>query len=436
MGRGRWYMVSLLATLYIVSYLDRVIITLMVEPLKSDFRLSDTQMGLLIGPAFAILFAVISLPLSWLVDRGNRKRYLLAGVALWSLCTTLAGFATSFPMLFALRMGLAVGEAVLSPVALSMIGDLFEKGERSLPSAIYVSSGNVGIVGAYIVGGAIIAFASQGELASSLGLTLAPWRISLVMVGLPGLFLAALVLFTTREPARRQVAPASHDGAPLDPERFGIFASFGECLRFYIPAIIACALVFAILNGSVAWYPTHLIRTQGVSASVAGYIFGTAILGSLIPMIAIPILSERIARIGRKDLMLLIPLIQLPLGLVCFILALWPSSLLASAMLMAAGYILLSSLASLPMIAIPQMAPPAFRGRLMGLMAFANNIMGFGVSVSLIGFMSDHLFSGPESLGNSLLAIAYVAGPAAWLLFFLAWKPYRTAVSRSVNAPA
>ena len=87
------------------------------------------------------------------------------------------------------------------------------------------------------------------------------------------------------------------------------------------------------------------------------------------------------------------------------------------------------------MIAIPQTAPPAFRGRLMGLMAFANNIMGFGISVFLVGLMSDHLFSGPGSLGSSLLAIAYVAGPAAWLLFFLAWKPYRAAAYRSVNAP-
>ncbi|WP_340313745.1 MFS transporter [Rhizorhabdus argentea] len=436
MFRHRWYMVGLLATLYVLSYIDRVTISLMVEPLKSEFHLSDMQMGLLMGPSFAFIFALAALPVAWLVDRGNRKRYLVLGVALWSICTTLSGFATSFPMLFGLRMGLAVGEAVLSPVALSMIGDLFKPYERATPSAVYLSSAPIGIVLAYVIGGAVIELASQAWLASALGLApVASWRLSLVLVGLPGLLLATIIAFTTQEPPRTHASPAPDSAEPQDSERFGIFASLRESLQFYAPAVSGPALLYAVSNGAVAWYPTHLIRTQGVSASVAGYIFSTALLMTAILLLTIPIFAERIARTGRRDLLMLIPLILIPIGLGCFILALLQSSLLFASIFMAVGFSIISSVGAFPQVTLPVIAPPAFRGRLMAIMAFANNVIGLGLGVFLVGFLADTVFRGPGSIGRSLLAIVCAVGPAVWLLFFLAWKPYRAATFRQSDAP-
>ncbi|MEJ7935273.1 MFS transporter [Sphingobium sp. AN558] len=436
MFRHRWYMVGLLATLYVLSYIDRVTISLMVEPLKSDFHLSDTQMGLLMGPSFAFIFALAALPVAWLVDRGNRKRYLVLGVALWSICTTLSGFATSFPMLFGLRMGLAVGEAVLSPVALSMIGDLFKPNERATPSAVFLSSAPVGIVLAYVIGGAVIQLASQTWLAGALGLApLASWRLSLVLVGLPGLLLATIIVFTTREPPRTHASPAP-DKALQDPERFGIFASLRESFHFYVPAVSGPALLYAVSNGAVAWYPTHLIRTQGVSASAAGYIFSTALVMTAVLILSVPVLAERIARVGRRDLLLFIPLVLIPIGLGCFILALLQSSILFASIFMAVGFSIISSVGAFPQVALPVIAPPAFRGRLMAVMAFANNVIGLGLGVFLVGFLADTVFSGPGSLGSSLLAIVCAVGPVAWLLFFLAWKPYHAATSRQTSTAA
>lgn len=433
-NRHRWYMVGLLAILYIFSYIDRVIITLMVEPLKMEFRLSDTQMGLLMGPSFAFIFAVAALPLAWLIDRGNRKRYLVLGVTLWSVCTILAGFATTFSMLFVLRMGLAIGEAVLSPVALSMIGDLFEPNERSAPSAVYLSSAPVGIVLAYVAGGAAIDIASHSTLADAVGLgALEAWRLSLVLVGVPGFLLALLITFTTREPERGHASPTAGGTEQADAERFGIFSSLRESLRFYCPAVSGPALLYSISNGAVAWYPTHLIRTQGVSASVAGYIFSTALVVTAMLVLVVPTWAQRIARTGRKDLLLFIPLIMIPIGLGCFILALLQSTLLLASILMAIGFSLLSCVGAFPQVAIPVIAPPAFRGRVMAVMSFANNIIGLGLGVFLVGFLADNLFNGPEAIGRSLLMIAVLVGPVAWLLFFLAWRPYRAATGRGVG---
>ncbi len=437
MFRGRWYVVSLLGTLYIMSYLDRLILTLMVEPIKSGFHLTDTQIGLLMGPAFAFFFSAFALPLAWLVDRGHRKTYLVVGVTIWSICTILSGFATSFGMLFALRMGLALGEAVLSPVAISMIGDLFAKEERSTPTALYVSSATVGILLSYLAGGAILGWASDGSLARTLGLAaLAPWRLSLVVVGLPSLLLAILVLFTIREPRRSHVAAVSQAVAESDPERFGIFASRREAMQFFIPILIGNALASLILYAALSWYPTHLIRTFGVSATHAGYIFSTAILLGVPPLLATSVFAQRIARNGRRDLLLFIPLLQIPLGLLFFILALSQSSLLAASIFIALGYSLLACVSGLVIVSLPMTAPPAFRGRLTAVFSLANNLVGAGFGVFLIGFLSDTFFKGPDSIRISLLVTTCVTGPIMWLFYFLAWKPYRAACYRKDSASA
>lgn len=433
MFRSRWYVVSLLGTLYVMSYLDRLILTLMVEPIKSSFHLTDTQIGLLMGPAFAFFFSAVALPLAWLVDRGNRKRYLVAGVAFWSICTILSGFATSFEMLFALRMGLALGEAILSPVAISLIGDLFAKDERSTPTALYVSSATVGILLSYLAGGAIIGLVGDGKLASAMGLaTLAPWRLSLVLIGLPSLFLAVLVLFTIREPRRSHAAPISQAEAQSDAERFGIFASLREAMQFFVPILIGNALSSLILYAILSWYPTHLIRTFGVNATQAGYIFSTAILLGVPPLLASSLFAQRIARTGRRDFLLFIPLVQIPLGVLFFIMALSQTSLLAASIFIALGYSLIACVSGLAIVSIPMTAPPAFRGRLTALFALANNLVGAGFGVFLIGFLSDTFFKGPDSIRISLLVTTCIAGPIMWLFYFLAWKPYRTASYRTM----
>jgi MFS family permease len=168
-------------------------------------------------------------------------------------------------------------------------------------------------------------------------------------------------------------------------------------------------------HGALGWYPTHLMRTQGVSASDAGYIFSTALVGGVALLLIVPTFAERVARTGRKDLLLFLPLLQIPVGLFLFIAALSQSSLMAASVFMALGYGLLFAVPGFVFVSISVIAPPTLRGRLTALVGFANNIIGVG-------------------LGMSLLAIACVAGPTAWLFFYLAWKPYRAAMLRGSDA--
>lgn len=433
-----WYVVSLLATLYVISYIDRLILALLVEPIKADLGLTDVQMGLLIGPAFAVLFAIIGLPVAWLVDRGNRKLLVVVGVVLWSICTMLAGYATSFAMLFVLRMGLAIGESVLSPAAISLIGDLFRRRDRSAPSAFFVASGTTGVMLAYVVGAAAIDLASSGALR---GLPLIghlpPWRLSLVLIALPGLLLALIALLTITEPQRgtkEEAAPTvptidhADGGSVASPH--GIFESAREAFAYYFFFFVGNAMLGLMLYGTLAWYPTHLIRTQGVTASEAGYIFSSALAGGVLLTLTIPILAERISRIGRRDLLLFIPVVQIPIGLLLFVAALLQTDLMAASILMAFGFSLLTSINALPSISISLTAPPAMRGRLAAIVQLCNNIISLSIGSYLVALLGKTVFPGPAGIGTALLAIALITGPIAWAMFFLAWRPYARAMKR------
>lgn len=434
-----WYTVLLLAALYIISYIDRLILTLLVEPIKADLHITDLQMGLLIGPAFAVLFSVIGLPVAWLIDNRSRKMLLAAGIVLWSVSTLLAGYATSFEMLFVLRMGLAVGESVLSPAALSLIGDLFSRERRAAPSSVFVAAGTTGVMLAYVVGAAAIDLVQSGVLQGMpvIG-DLPAWRLTLVLIGLPGLIIAPVVLLTVREPLRGgqdEAAPVPAVLEAPDPDarqlgpRFGIFLGKADAIRFYGCFFVGNAILGMMLYGALAWYPTHLVRTQNITASQAGYIFSTALALGVILTMAIPTLSQRVARSGRRDLLMLIPLIVIPIGLALFVAALLQASLAMASILIAVGFSLLSSVNALPSITVPLTSPPALRGRLVALVQFCNNIISLSLGAYLVALLAERVFPGPGGLGQAMLAVGLVAGPVAWALFACAWRPYRRAVA-------
>ena len=134
-ARAGWTLTVMLTIAYIFSYLDRNILGLLIGPIKQDLGLRDDQLGYVIGPAFAIFYATMGLPFGWLADRVKRTRLVAAGIAFWSLATAVTGFVTGFWQLFAARMAVGIGEAVLSPSAMSLIGDSFPEEKRARPVA-------------------------------------------------------------------------------------------------------------------------------------------------------------------------------------------------------------------------------------------------------------------------------------------------------------
>lgn len=190
-----WYTVILLTIAYVFSFIDRYILGLLVEPIKLDMQLSDTQIGLLLGPAFAIFYATMGLPLGWLADRARRTFIVAAGITIWSLATAACGLAKNFAHLFAARIAVGVGEATLSPCALSMIADSFPEKRRGKPVAFYSAALSLGAGIASLAGASVLAWSSTVEQISLpiLG-DVKPWQLAFIVVGLPGLLIAVSTL--------------------------------------------------------------------------------------------------------------------------------------------------------------------------------------------------------------------------------------------------
>ena len=194
---GAWYIVGVFAVLLMMSYFDRFILALLANPISQDLDVTDRQMGLLLGFGFAALYALAGLPIAWFLDRGNRVRAVAIGVFVWSAGTIAAAFAESYAQLLVLRASVAIGEAVLTPAMVSLIADLFEPKARSGPTSIYIAIGTIMTGGAFVIGGLAVDVA--GVIQGSLLPDWPVWRITLILVGLPGILLAiAAALDRTR----------------------------------------------------------------------------------------------------------------------------------------------------------------------------------------------------------------------------------------------
>ena len=201
-----WSLLVFLTLAYISSFLDRYILGLLIDPIKADTGASDTQMGLL-SSAFTWVYALAALPLGFLVDRVNRTKIVAIGIFLWSLATVWTGVAKNFVHLFAARMSVGIGEAVLSPAAFSMIGDSFPKERRGLPIAVYSMALVIGAAIANLLAGGIIAWAETvGDVILPFFGEIATWQFIFIVVGLPG-FILALVFLLFKEPKRIESSP-------------------------------------------------------------------------------------------------------------------------------------------------------------------------------------------------------------------------------------
>jgi MFS family permease len=431
MNKRRWYIVGLLATMYIFSFVDRLIFALLVEPLKADLHITDTQVALLIGPAFGLLYAALGLPVAWLADRGNRTYIAAVGVILWSISTVAAGFAPGFAILVVLRLGVALGEAVLSPVAVSVISDHFARHERATPMAVFVCCGIFGVTVAYALGGAVIQLLQSGAFAAWPVIHgLSVWRAALVLVGLPGFFLALLLLLTTREPRRGHLDLQQSGGSATD--SVGVFPNIRQAVLFYVPFFLGNSILMMVSFAALAWYPTYLTRAFGVTIASSGYLFSLALAMAAGNGIGISLLSQRLNRLGRPDGLVLIQLFAIPAAGVLFSLAVLQSSLGPTCMLLTVvGMGLMSGVNVVPSITVAVTAAPAFRGRLMAINLASIYVVGLASGPVIVALLSEHVFSGNRSLGWSMLALTLVATPVSWALVLRSWSPFRAAMSRA-----
>lgn len=290
-GSGRWYVVTILTFLLILSFIDRAALNLLVAPVRKDLGLADGEIALLIGASFAILYVLLGLPAGYIVDRYNRRNLVLGGAVIWTLMTFASAFAESFFWLFVFRAGVGLGEAILSPAAFSMIRDLFPAKQRSLAFGLHNAGAPLGNGASLILISQLSTLVAAGSLPQFLPVEGTDgWRLVLACTALLNLpFL--LLLLTVREPTRGQQDSKS-EAASL--------RAVGQHLtkaRWAYPAVFLSTGFFGIgLAGFTAWLPTALARTWELPATQIGPSLGLLqIVLSPVGLLAIGVLGTKLS---------------------------------------------------------------------------------------------------------------------------------------------
>ena len=414
--RTAWRVVAMISVLYALSAIDRLILSLLVVPIKAELLISDTQIGVLFGLSFAVLYTLAGLPLARIADCGNRRHLIFYGVLFWSASTMASAFATDFTSLVLCRAGVAIGEAVLTPAAISMIADLFPRERRGTPTGVYTASGTITGMAAALIGGLVLALAAA--ISSAFG-GMAPWRLTLLLVGAPGVLLAFLFAAIVAEPARGEAAAASREPVP----------GSGHLARhwpFYAALFGAVGLSVAIAYALIGWVPSLLVRRFGLATSEAGYLFGTlGVLAGGSGTLGTPALVGWLERRGRRDAVLVAGVIMCIVAAPAVVVAVLAPTLPVFIAALAVTLVALPGLTLLPSLVVQQVTPPRQRAQVVALYLLVSNLLGLGVGPALAGVLSDTVFRSSGGMGPALATIGAVALTGATILLLLARAPYR-----------
>ena len=420
-SRYGWYAVAVLILAYTFSYVDRTILTLMVKPIRASLHITDLQISLLHGLAFAIFYTLLGIPIARFADRGNRTRIIMAGIAVWSVMTALCGFARSFGQLFLARIGVGVGEAALSPAAYSMLSDYFRGNALTRALSVYTASIYIGAGLALMIGGAVIASVPAMDL-PGLG-HMEPWQVVFLCVGAPGVLIAFLML-TVREPKRTGLSLLSAPGQP--PSFRGVLAYVGARRGAYGFLIAGYALHGLLWNGATAWIPTFFIRHFGWTQAQTGLRFGMVLLifGTL-GVIFGGGLSAWLKSRGRSDanprVGFISALLVLPTGVMATQSGDATSASVLFAMFAFAGSMPYGAAAT----AFQEITPNQMRAQVTAIYFFVLNLCGIGLGPTVVATFTDKVFRADAAVGNSLAVVMCIAAPLSALLLWLSLQPYR-----------
>ncbi|WP_075790699.1 spinster family MFS transporter [Massilia putida] len=398
-----WYALLILTLISACHFLDRTMISIIVEPVRREFHLSDSQIGLMTGLAYGATFAIAGIPIGLLIDRMNRVRLLAALVAIWSGMTALAGFATNYLHLLITRMGVGASEAGGPPTSLSLISDLFPPSRRSTAVGYFFLATGMGAVTSVFIGGYMTAHFG--------------WRTSMMVAGIPGIVLAVLCVLTVREP--RRGATEAHRGRDNVKA-----ASVSTVLRYVTGNAAMRNLVLGVcfaaggVSTIAAWLPALMMRVHGFNIKEAG--FSVALAAGIFSSVGSFIggfLSDRLARANARRRM------DLAMGS-CLCAAAF--AVLALNVKAGTPFLTLALLCATMMcifVAFPAaygnmlgLTAPNMRGTTSASMQVFSNLVGYGVGPLAVGMLSD-LYSGASSLRLAIMTGAGVCLPLAALCF-------------------
>ncbi|MFM0223204.1 spinster family MFS transporter [Paraburkholderia dipogonis] len=439
-----WYVVVICMLAYVFSFVDRQVLALMIEPIKKDLHLTDTQFSLLHGFAFSLFYAVMGMPLAYLADRFARPRIIATGIALWSFATAACGLSQSFIHMFFARMSVGVGEAALSPGTYSMLSDYFPKDKLGRAAGVYSLGSFIGGGIAFLIGGYVIALLKQ-MTTFSLPLVgdVRSWQLTFFIVGLPGFLVALLFILTVRDPQRK--------GLEQDVSGKAKRVSMADSLRFigshgktffchYLGFSFYAMTLFCLMS----WTPAFYIRRFGLTPVEAGYTLGTILLvANTAGVFCGGWLNDWLLKKGRADG----PMLAGFIGAAGLLVPAVAFTQVGTVGLSLTLLVVAMFFASFPMptstAAMQTLAPNQMRAQISAVFLLISNLIALGIGTTLVALLTDKVFGSPTAVGNSMSIVNCVATVLAAGLLWLGCKQYRLSLAReegrksmsSVQAP-
>lgn len=391
--RYKHYVLVLLTIVAAFNYLDRVVLSLVIEPLKQELQLSDSQIGLMTGLAFAIFYATAGIPIARWADRGNRNTVVSITTALWSAMVAVCGLVGNYNQLLLVRVGVAVGEAGCIPPGQSLIADYYDRAQRPRAMALYSLSGPLALFFGYLVGSWL--------------LDLFGWRATFIFIGLPGVLVAVLVRYTLRE-------PRVQTGLTLQPNQHSIKEVFQVLWqqRAFRHILVAFCINYFFSNGITQWTPTFFFRSYAMDlvdlGSWLAVIYGA---GTLFGNLLGAYITTRFFACKEALQMRAISIVYVISGFFFLIIYLSDSQYLSLTFL-GVTWLLINLCAGATMAAVQSLVSSDMRSMAFALILLFANLIGFGLGPLAIGAISDLLSAnyGVESLRYALV----LATPCAW----------------------
>ncbi len=377
--RIRWWVLALLALAYVCNVADRMVLSILAQDIKRELQLTDFEIGLLVGPAIAFFYAILAIPMAYVSDRVNRVRFLALCMAGWSILTALGAIATNALQLGLARIGVSAVEAGGSPASSSIVADYFPKWERPKAMGIYSAASTVGI---------LVSFALGGLINAHFG-----WRWTLVLAGVPGIFLSVLLIAFVPEPPRGLRDTQKEKSGSAEGVRRSLWSEAKELwgIRFYREIVIAAGLSNFCFQMVLNWSPSLVMRKFLAASSHAGLWIGIgiAVCGGAASVISGRLISRLSAKGMARPLQIaaVLQLMSVPLTLA----ALSAPWLPLCVILLCLAYGFQCFFIPIYWSVSQSHVPPAMRGLASALMLFSIAIWGHGIAAPAIGAISDLL---------------------------------------------
>jgi MFS family permease len=414
-----WYAVVMISLVTFCGQLDYGLISLLVQPIKNATHMSDSQLALLMGPAYSVVYLLFGVPMAWLSDRGRRTYVLSGALSIWSLGTAACGLVSTFWPFAAFRGVMGGAISVKGPTTVSIIPDLVPRDKLGRAFGIY----NIALLGGQymstIAGGLLLGWLLHRMPINILGVEIRhAWQMVFILMGLPGLVVAAAVALTVPEPKRQ--------GVQEKPSMLSVvkFMFLGPAGRVFIPTMIGTAMAGILLAGYGGWRAALFSRTFHMGAHVYGPLSGMiGLIGAPIGVIIGAFIAERMHRRwidSHLRLTLIVHLITMP----CYILTpLMPNATAALAVQFVLGVVMMVSAPSL-LSAMQIITPNAMRARVNAIYMITISVLGNGLGPSVVAGMTDFLFHDPSQLRYAMVTLAAICTPVSLVCTWLTVKPY------------